>query len=247
MRQTIQESHRRTGRAGSAWSRAIAACFCLVLGVNMARGGVWTDGVEQGDGFTVHDGDHFNEVHIGNRLAGGTVSIAGGVVEHLIVSLLRSAVSMSGGTVGEIQFSVPPGRIDPDTPRSFFNITGGEVMLHRLIDETKSFISGGRVREFRVGSAAYTEITGGSIDTLELTDIATALLFGRDFNFPLGDIAATSGTLTGILNDGSALNMAFTRGENATLRLVPEPGGLGVVLLGVWAVSGRGRRSAGPP
>ena len=48
-------------------------------------------------------------------------------------------------------------------------------------------------------------------------------IHGSDFNLPFGDITATSGTLTGILADGTPLNVDFGRASTATITLVPEP------------------------
>lgn len=48
-------------------------------------------------------------------------------------------------------------------------------------------------------------------------------VWGSGFNDPLGDIAAISGTPTGTLADGMALNIDFGRASRATITLVPEP------------------------
>jgi hypothetical protein len=63
------------------------------------------------------------------------------------------------------------------------------------------------------------------------------LIRGTDFNYPLGDLAATAGEITGTLEDGTALALHFERDPGATIRLVPEPGALGAILT-AWLALG---------
>jgi hypothetical protein len=67
---------------------------------------------------------------------------------------------------------------------------------------------------------------------------------GSGFNFPFGDLVPLSGTLTGVLSDGTPLNVNFGRASTATITLIPEPTtGLFVVggLVGMAASSRRRR------
>ena len=73
-------------------------------------------------------------------------------------------------------------------------------------------------------SSGVVEIIGGSLsgDLLAL-DSSMIVLIGPYFNFPFGDITANSGTLTGILADGTALDVNFGRSSTGTITLVPAP------------------------
>ena len=66
-------------------------------------------------------------------------------------------------------------------------------------------------------------IFGGSIGGVVALGSGTITIAGIGFNLPLGNITATSGTLTGVLLDGSALSVTFGRASTATIMLVPEP------------------------
>jgi hypothetical protein len=70
------------------------------------------------------------------------------------------------------------------------------------------------------------------------------LIYGTGFNFPYGDLTATSGALTGVLSDGTPLDTTFTRGVGSTITLMlPEPS-TGLLLgLGLAGLAAMRRRS----
>ena len=72
-----------------------------------------------------------------------------------------------------------------------------------------SFITNRPTQEFD----ASLKFTGGDYSRQDIEGMV---------NFPLGDIVATSGTLTGTLADGTLINIDFARASTATITL-PEP------------------------
>ena len=70
---------------------------------------------------------------------------------------------------------------------------------------------------------------------IEVRDNATVTLFGEGFNYPMFEpISDVSGTITGVLSDGTSVEWDFLRdGSDANILLVPEPSSVVLLLLGI--------------
>lgn len=70
---------------------------------------------------------------------------------------------------------------------------------------------------------------------IEVRDSATVTLFGEGFNYPMFEpISDVSGTITGVLSDGTSVEWDFFRdGNDANILLVPEPNSVVLLLLGI--------------
>ncbi len=219
-------THRADRRAGELATRTwMMGVVCLAIGLCAAtpRAGIVADGVGRDDPWTVVEGDAFTKVSIG---AASLLNIVGGQVQEVVVLPWSNVVNVSGGIVGAIKVVPGEGR----TPQqSVVNITGGQVGSAWQSDGGFR-LSGGHVESIAFHSSVLGEISGGGVDILNITGGATVIFRGDEFNFRLGDIPGTSGTLTGMLADDSPLHMNFVRDELSTIRLVPEPGTIGAVL-----------------
>lgn len=153
------------------------------------------------------------------------------------VSCIPPTASLEGGSAGRVVASgnglliVASGSVTGDAFAERF----GVVELH-----------GGSV-----GGDAFTEdsgvveLHGGTLGGMLIAiDDSQIRVFGTNFNYPLGEIPDTSGTLTGVLADGTPIDVPFARASTASI-LVPEPspGQLGLAavgtLLGVAAIARR--------
>jgi hypothetical protein len=106
-----------------------------------------------------------------------------------------------------------------------------------------------------VNGNAIVNVMGGDFNTVRRafwiegdTGNPVINVFGWGFNYPSGPIADLSGTLTGVLADGSPFNNTFVR-SNADIRLflVPECSTACFCLLGLLLCQRRARRSSGLP
>ncbi|MCA9168226.1 MAG: hypothetical protein KDB23_11180 [Planctomycetales bacterium] len=60
---------------------------------------------------------------------------------------------------------------------------------------------------------------------LNAEDRGTIIVYGSDFNYPLGEVPDLAGTLEGKLIDGNLIRWRFARATDARIILVPEPSG----------------------
>ena len=127
----------------------------------------------------------------------GVINFAGGSVDRFEVSsdevLNMSGGSESGGTSTIQEFGV-------------LNVSGGEMG------------EGGVIRLF--GSGQF-RLSGGEIaSSLDVRDASRVEIRGDSFNLPAGDVATTSGIISGVLSDGSPLSISFVRASTATITLI---------------------------
>jgi hypothetical protein len=129
-----------------------------------------------------------------------------------VVSVLGGAIAGGLGSNGS----------DCGVP-SVVNVSGGSV-AGGLSASALAFVSGGEIAgDVTASGSGEIEISGGSIGgMLVALDDAEIRVLGGDFNHPLGAISDTSGTLTGVLADGTPIDVPFGRASSATI-LVPEP------------------------
>jgi hypothetical protein len=102
------------------------------------------------------------------------------------------------------------------------NISGGTITLSAS-DSAMGTISGGTINSLFAGQASGAHT---SIITLE----------GSGFNYPYGPISDATGTLTGVLISGDAINADFQIHSNASIVLVPEPSTLILLAVAVFGL-----------
>ncbi|MEM6459697.1 MAG: PEP-CTERM sorting domain-containing protein [Planctomycetota bacterium] len=214
------------------------------LGENFAvvGGTLNLDGGSAGDGLEVA----FGEVNVAggsvgdrfNAFDGSTVNVTGGSVGDNFGAGEGSTVNVSGGNVGNA-FNARAG--------STINVTGGSVGIFFEANSGSTVnVAGGSVGEgFNANSGSTVNLFGSSF-TLEGV-LLTSLVMGEAFTITDRDV-----TLSGRLADGSAfafeLNGDRVADEgfidpNATLTvtLIPEPGSLVLLGLGVLLTTRRRR------
>jgi hypothetical protein len=149
-----------------------------------------------------------------NELPTTLVLGAGGSVAGDLTALGGSAAHLAGGTVS------------------------GQLVAN---DAATAEIAGGSVTGAVVANdSAVVTIRGGSIASIDANDTSRIVLVGTDFDLPLGEVAALSGTITGVLEDATPFSVVFTRDATAAIEL-PEPGAtaLGVAALAMLALQRR--------
>jgi len=134
------------------------------------------------------------------------------------------------------------------------NIWGGDV-TGRIQSSTDGSTTGtGEIHvyggaftnvELRAVDESYIELTGGDFvnSTLLAFDESLVVIYGSGFNYPMGPIPNTTGTLTGTLDDGTPITLPFARASTATIEL-PEPSALTALGSGVAILALLYRRKA---
>ncbi len=167
------------------------------------------------------------------------VEVSGGIVQGVFETYLNNTAIVSGG---ELQNGVQI------YGESYANISGGQIQRVYARDDSDVDITGGLFTDgaFATNNAVL-DITGGLFDgTIDVRYNAVITIHGTGFNYPYGEIPVNSGTLTGMLDSGEAMNNDFSIShygagyDGAAIVLVPEPATL--LLLGLGAVMVRKRR-----
>jgi secreted trypsin-like serine protease len=116
----------------------------------------------------------------------------------------------------------------------------GERTGVRMFDESSLTITGGSIVGDSVAgigietsSSAMVSIMGGTVtggmhDLVNLSPESRIRVFGRggSFNLPLGEVAAETGTITGLFADGTPFDFSFFRGGGGVIELVAAAAGL---------------------
>jgi hypothetical protein len=202
-------------------------------------------------------------------LTGGEI----GFIDHVSSGML----DMNGGTVlGDVRvfggFDRPSARIsggviegdlvgfDNSGGRFGLWISGGQFNGDiSILGGMNAEIAGGEFEgnSILVGDAVFDPfgprlmIAGGRFALNELTidSYGVLTIAGSDFNFPLGDVTAETGTITGTLMDGSLFSVDFARLNTRTnavpgkITLVPEPSTGALCAIGLVALTVAKRRS----
>ncbi len=180
------------------------------------------------------------------------ILITGGVVGSIVAATQdgrtpqQTFLTIEGGEIGTIFWQARPilirgGHVELLRLRGSGEVTGGSL---DHLEAWRIQITGGHVETLVVGrvgssfiSGTLAEITGGRIDMIEAVHDSQVSIFGSGFNLPLGPIERSgmtepfTGRLTGILSDGTPLDLAYSFGPSATITLVPEPWSGAVLLL----------------
>ncbi len=150
------------------------------------------------------------------------VEVSGGIIQGVFETYLDNTAIVSGG---ELQNGVQI------YGESYGNISGGQIERVYARDDSSVDVTGGL---FTYGpfatNNAVLDITGGLFgDTIDVRYNAVITIHGTGFNYPYGEIPDTTGTLTGTLNSGEAINNNFSIShygsgyDGAAIVLVPEP------------------------
>ena len=159
--------------------------------------------------------------------------MSGGTIVFLFAQV-DAEVTLSGGT---IQTDATFGN---GAPKGY--VSGGEIQGRLFaISEATVTVTGGVVRgEFRIlnsgveiveggllevgltaSNSSLVDLSGGTVQgLLAATDEAVVTVHGPSFTIPFGDVVSTSGTLQGVLADGTPLDVPFGRATTATITLV---------------------------
>jgi hypothetical protein len=171
-----------------------------------------------------------------------TVNIEAGVVTGAAAVYDSSSIVMSGGEIGGDLSAFGGAAVV---------MSGGTVYDHLDATEASNVeLSGGSVLSFLAASEdASVAMSGGQVQQfIYAANNATIEIIGSNFAVdgnpaPYGDLAESSGILTGTLESGEAISNTFYQGDatgfySGTIRLVPEPdallmlsGGVGTLLL----------------
>ena len=154
----------------------------------------------------------------------GTVTASGGVSYGVWNS--GGAVTISGGNISVGSAT----STDVWTAGGTITITGGNFST--ASQSTGIWESGGTVSifggNFSFPSTSYgIETLGGTID-----------IYGTNFNFPLGRIAVNSGTLTGVLANGTPVDIPFNQ-NGGSIVLIPEPASTTILCVSCIAMAAR--------
>jgi len=175
----------------------------------------------------------------GARIAGisgfedSSITIQGGEIVFSVIFGSRSTGTIAGGVMG--------GVMGVDNSRITFE--GGQINGSLAsYGNCEAIVQGGVVSELRSDGESRVTVYGGQIGwAVYATQNSVITIYGSDFavdesSVSYGPINISSGVLTGILAGGETINSDFYIYESATIMLVPEPGtvlllGLGVVML----------------
>ncbi len=158
--------------------------------------------------------------------------LSGGYLEYYLRAEDYSQINLLGGTVKNQLYAYEYSVVD---------ISSGNVKYLYTYDNSEAEISGGSMLEVGTRGSSQVDIIGGSIvNNLISWENSQITVFGSGFNFPLGEITASDGTLTGTLMNGDAINARFYIYNDSSIMLVPEPATL--LLLGLGGLLLRKRK-----
>lgn len=162
----------------------------------------------------------------------GEVNLLGGEIAGNLFASNNSLITISDGLVGGLLYSLNDSKV---------SIYGGQ--FSSTVDAYGEItILGGTFQNMvRADAYGYIAISGGIFnDQLRVTQNSSMFIYGTDFTIDglsvgYGPITAMSGTLSGILYSGEALNVSFDIFESASIVLIPEPAT--ILLLGLGGLA----------
>jgi len=249
-----------------AIAAVLSGLFCAgIIPVQRARGDFILWGNEELTVNTSHDNgqlyDHSTahivpdgsvfELHANHS---STVDLSGGHVSYLY-AYDSAGVDMSGGITGlfpNFIYAYGSSTVDLSggSVSSFYaynvsvvGISGGSVGALVADNASAVEISGGEVNGLETREFSVVDLSGGEVDTLYARDSSTVTFNARDFRLGSGlsldgNRVLGTGTLSLEWFDGTRWGVEIQRNDpGATIRLVPEPTGLALMLTAL-AVAG---------
>jgi len=149
-----------------------------------------------------------------------------------------ASVLLSGGEVHAI--TSRPGS-------AYAVVLNGDSSLEMTGGLLRVSTSGPEIRGIEANDNATVSISGGRFSipprdsaALVANDQSSLVVSGVGFNYPLGSISATSGTISGTLSDGTSVSLSFERASTASIHIVPEPATFILLAIGAAALVGCG-------
>lgn len=173
--------------------------------------------------------------------------------------------TFSAGSVAYAVVANDTSKVNLDSGSYSVNNSGGDFAVavaaygsSKVILHGGSFTAAGSTNNFALSANQQSEIdlhggtlsSGGGIELVAM-DTSTINLYGSNFSVdgvtvPFGPLLATSGLLTGTLENGDVIaGDNFYRADTATINLVatvvavPEPSGVLVLVVGGWGMMRR--------
>ena len=194
--------------------------------------------VGAGNGVRLHDNSVFNMsggaispsgIVVSNNAA---VTVSGGTVETNVRTLDNSTFQLMGGVLrGNLNVSSSAnisggtvlGELIANTPTSQLEVSGGAFGdgVRSLVSVGSVNISGGTFSgELVLGGNTVLYVLGGTfLGQMSALANSAVTIEGSSFNLPFGEVLQSSGTLSGILADGTPLSLPFIRASTATITL----------------------------
>lgn len=182
------------------------------------------------------------EIQFLRMYGSSSFSMSGGVINGNCSFYGASSVTVAGGRIGETLYV---------NDNSAANISSGLIGKDiQVFDNSSIWFSGGQVQKILWAVENGTiYLVGNDFSVTNLNGITTALSYGdrlSDYasfvNQPIGLEDYYTGTINGILSDGSVLTNRFylmTFGSHAgtgDIIIVPEPGTMGLLAVGAVAM-----------
>jgi len=138
----------------------------------------------------------------------------------------RSSHDQAIATWGASRLDIYGGSLEGDGcltayEQSVVRVFGGSFTTY--LDRWFLAASGSSTVEILGGNVVFTPSEDYSPPIMRAMKSSTILIYGHDFNYPLGKISDSAGVIRGVLADGEAFEWGFSTDANAAIYLVPEP------------------------
>jgi len=147
------------------------------------------------------------------------ITVSGGEVVWSVWVWNSATLDMDGGTVSKGFYGEDAASI---------TMTGGTVLGFPQLNDTASLtMTGGSVNRLEADGDSTFTLSGGNPNAIIAWTRSRVEIRGRGFELdgatvPYGPIEASSGSLTGTLDSGEALDIDIDRDPGASIILVPE-------------------------
>ena len=177
------------------------------------------------------------------RATGGSqVDVLAGQISDGLDAIGFSNVTLSGGLIGGITASANgvlhfeggevTGRLKADRDGTIIMSAGSVAGNADVTEQATLTIAGGSIAgDVMSRGDAQLQIFGGTFGpNLFALDTGNVTIFGTGFNRPLGEVTDLSGSITGVLTDGTPIGIEFGRASTASIVLAAtsDPDGDGV-------------------
>lgn len=163
------------------------------------------------------------------------LEMSGGEIHDSLYLADSTVANLTGGTIGDTVHNA-----------GFSVVTAnGATLLDYIYSEDFSLVSvlDGSVWGTVARGGSLIAIHGGAFQArdqesiLVAEDDAKIYVYGSDFNYGLGPIGAPSGTLSGVLANGTPILGTFSIQGNGEIILVPEPATLALLASGLLVLA----------